>query len=115
MVFEAVMAMLFSAAIVLLLRYVSCRLKSGPRGEGVRTLTVVYAKNGAAALQETVSGLMRLVDSGLLGDQIVISTEGMDRETRRAAELLAARDERLRLCGAVQVVDTWENTEITEN
>lgn len=79
----------------MLLTPVSC-------GENQEITVELRVSGESAGLENTVSGILWLIDNGTLRGDIRIMDSGMDDSTRRTAELLARTNERVSFieCGS---------------
>ena len=115
---ETALAAVLSFAAVMLLGYLAERLKRTGRGGSLSTAVIIFASDDAVRLQETLRRIKSISEHDGFAAEIFIADAGMNDEVKRAAGILAAHDEGLRLIKAAETGEVWQimlDTKNTEN
>jgi hypothetical protein len=92
MIIDIFMAVVISAAIILLLWLLrGVMLTPVKKGKNQKLTVTLRVTGPSPELESTVDGLLWLIRNGTLPAEIIIEDAGMDSETRQAAELLCSR------------------------
>lgn len=91
MVERMVFALVIAAALAVLLWLLrGVMLTPVRKGENQAITLVLRVTGRAKELEHTVDGLVWLIQNGTIPAELILLDDGMDEETRNAAELLAA-------------------------
>ena len=99
MLLDVLVAILISAAIFAFVWAVKGVLLTPVRtGKDVKLTTVVSVKGSADELEQTISGLMWLRESGKLEMDVVLFDTGLTPEAQKMMEILAQKNGKIILC-----------------
>ena len=92
MLFEAIVGLFAAMGIFFLLQSIKSYIYSPvPTGENIRLETIICVGGDATNLEQTAKSLRQLYGSAEVKAEIIIKDCGMDTETARRAEKLAAQ------------------------
>lgn len=92
MILKFILAACAAGAIVALVYLAKAALLTPVHiGKNERLEICIRVTGAAPELEHTVKGILWLVESGAISADITMADEGMDEETRRAAEILNIR------------------------